>query len=40
MYLSVTFVWVAILVLLAPVIWLAWWLVAGVGEKVAGGHPR
>ena len=36
MYLSVTFVWVAILVLLAPVIWLAWWLVPGAGEKVSG----
>lgn len=30
------FVWIAILVLLTPLIWLAWWLLASAGEKVSG----
>ena len=36
MYLSWPFFAVGTLVVLAPVIWLGWWLVAGAGEKVSG----
>ena len=39
MYLSVPLVLLAILVVLAPAIWLGWWLVASAGEKVSGHRP-
>lgn len=35
MYLSVAFVAVIILVLASPAIWVAWWLLADLGEVVA-----
>lgn len=36
MYLSWPFYVVVTLVVLAPVMWLGWWLVASAGEKVSG----
>lgn len=36
MYVGTLFVYTIILVLLSPVIWVAWWLVADLGEKVSG----
>lgn len=36
MYVGTLFVYAIILVLLSPVIWVAWWLVADLGEKVSG----
>lgn len=30
----------AILVLMSPVIWVAWWLVADLGEKVSGSPAK
>lgn len=36
MYLATGAAVVTILVLLAPVVWVGWWLVAGAGEKVSG----
>ena len=36
MYGSVVFVFGIILVLLSPVIWVAWWLVADLGERRSG----
>ncbi len=39
MYLSVGFLLAIVLLLLSPVIWVAWWLVADLGEKVSGGQP-
>jgi len=39
MYLSWPFIAVSTLVVIAPVIWLGWWLIAGAGEKVAGHKP-
>jgi len=38
MYLSWPFFAVATVVALAPVIWLAWWLIATAGEKAGGGR--
>jgi hypothetical protein len=35
MYLSVAFVAVIILMLASPAIWVAWWLLADLGEAVA-----
>jgi hypothetical protein len=35
MYLSVAFVAVIILVLASPAIWVAWWLLADLGEAMA-----
>jgi hypothetical protein len=32
MYLSVVFVYALILVLVSPVMWVAWWLLADLGE--------
>ncbi len=42
MYLGVGVVIAMILVLLSPALWLAWWLVAGVGERASWtpGHHR
>lgn len=36
MYVGTLFVYVMILVLLSPVIWIAWWLVADLGERISG----
>ena len=36
MYVGTLFVYTIILVLLSPVIWIAWWLFADLGEKVSG----
>jgi hypothetical protein len=33
MYLSVVFVYALILVLVSPVMWVAWWLLADLGER-------
>jgi hypothetical protein len=39
MYLSLGFLLALTLVLLSPVIWVGWWLLADLGEKVSGGQP-
>ena len=36
MYLSVVFVYAIILVLASPLIWVAWWLLADLGEPAIG----
>jgi hypothetical protein len=40
MYLSVGVVFALILILASPLIWVAWWLLADIGEAVSGssGH--
>ena len=38
MYLGVVFVYALILVLASPLIWVAWWLLADLGERTAGSH--
>lgn len=40
MYLSVFIVYAIILVLASPVIWVAWWLVADLGERATGSYRR
>jgi hypothetical protein len=40
MYLSVVFVYAIILVLLSPVIWVAWWLLADLGDRATGSYTR
>ena len=37
MYLSVGILFVLILVLVSPLIWVAWWLLADLGEAVGSG---
>lgn len=39
MYLSVGVVFAIILALASPVIWVAWWLLADLGERVSGSQP-
>lgn len=39
MYLTVGVVFVIILVLASPVIWVAWWLLADLGERVGRSQP-
>ena len=34
------FIYVTILVIMSPAIWVAWWLVADLGEKVTGSADR
>lgn len=36
MYLGVAFVVVIILVIASPIIWVAWWLRADLGERASG----
>lgn len=38
MYLSVGVVLVIALMILAPVIWVAWWALAEVGERATGSY--
>jgi hypothetical protein len=38
MYLSVGIVFALILILASPLIWVAWWLLADVGEAASGSH--
>jgi hypothetical protein len=38
MYLGVVFVYAIIFVLAFPLIWVAWWLLADVGERAAGSY--
>jgi hypothetical protein len=38
MYLSVFIVYAIILVLASPVIWVAWWLLADIGESATGSY--
>jgi hypothetical protein len=38
MYLSVGVVVVIALVILSPVLWLAWWALADVGERATGSY--
>ena len=40
MYLSVFIVYAIILVLVSPVIWVAWWLLADLGERATGSYRR
>jgi hypothetical protein len=40
MYLSVFIVYAIILALASPVIWVAWWLVADLGERLTGSYRR
>ena len=36
MYLSIVFVYAIILVLASPILWVAWWLLADLGESATG----
>ena len=38
MYLATAFVYAFILVLLSPLIWGAWWVVAGLGQRANGSY--
>jgi hypothetical protein len=38
MYLGTLFVYAIILVVLSPVIWVAWWLLADLGSRATGSH--
>ena len=38
MYLGVFFVYAFVLGLASPLIWVAWWLLADLGELAAGSH--
>jgi hypothetical protein len=38
MYLSVGVVFAIVLVLLSPVIWIAWWLLADLGSRAGGPY--
>jgi hypothetical protein len=38
MYLSVVFVYAIILVLASPIIWVAWWLLADIGEHATASQ--
>jgi hypothetical protein len=40
MYLSVFIVYAIILVLVSPLIWVAWWLLADLGETATGLYRR
>jgi hypothetical protein len=40
MYLSVVIVYAIILVLVSPVIWVAWWLLADLGDRATGSYRR
>jgi hypothetical protein len=40
MYLGVVFVYAIVLVLASPIIWVAWWLLADFGERVAGSYTE
>jgi hypothetical protein len=40
MYLSVVIVYAIILVLVSPVIWVAWWLLADLGERATVSYIR
>jgi hypothetical protein len=38
MYLAVVFVAAIILVMMSPVLWVVWWLIADLGEGASGTH--
>lgn len=38
MYLAFSFVYVIILLLVSPIVWVAWWLLADLGEKANGSY--
>jgi hypothetical protein len=38
MYLGVVLVYTIILVLISPIIWVVWWLLADLGEKATGSY--
>jgi len=38
MYLGVVFVYAIILVFASPLIWIAWWLLADLGERASGSY--
>jgi hypothetical protein len=40
MYLGVFFVYAIIFVLASPLIWVAWWLLADLGERAEGSYTR
>jgi len=40
MYLGVFFVYAIVLVLASPLIWVAWWLLADLGERAVGSYTR
>ena len=40
MYLSVVIVYAIILVLVSPVIWVAWWLLADLGDRATGSYTK
>jgi hypothetical protein len=40
MYLSVAIVYAIILVLVSPVIWVAWWLLADLWETATGSYNK
>ena len=38
MYLSVGVIFVLSVIVLSPVIWIAWWALADLGERTTGSH--
>jgi hypothetical protein len=38
MYLATAFVYAIILVLVSPLVWVAWWVVAGLGPRANGSY--
>jgi hypothetical protein len=40
MYLGVVIVYAIILVLVSPVIWVAWWLLADLGGRATGSYTK
>lgn len=38
MYLATAFVYAIILVLVSPLIWVAWWVVADLGQRADGSY--
>jgi hypothetical protein len=40
MYLSVGVVLVLVLVFASPIIWVAWWLLADLGQRANSSHAR
>ena len=35
MYIATVFIWLTALVFLSPALWIAWWLIADLGEKAS-----
>jgi hypothetical protein len=40
MYVATVFIWLTVLVLVSPAIWIVWWGLATLGEKVSGSHAH